>query len=447
MSSAWRDRDPLVGATIRDKWHVDALLGAGGISRVYAVTHRFGYRAALKMLSPLLANDAEIRARFLREGYISNAVGHPATVRVLDDHADDEMVFLVMELLEGETLGARRRRMGGRLPLAEVLEASGTLLDVLAQAHARGIVHRDVKPDNLFRTTSGETRILDFGIAQAKHLGAPTSAGMVLGTLEYMSPEQAAGLTDVDARTDVWGAGATIYTLLSGAHLYPCTSPRERIFSATSRPPRPLREVAPFVPRGIASVVDCALAVNAGDRWPSAHVMRIALRLAEGRLAAETGRERADAFGANEDRTLALVAPAKPVASPPPSDRTLALSPAMARPLESSPGGPAPSTPQPEPRGHSHMPVEIAQYAAEPVELPMVSLRQPLAVVAGAIALAAFVVVVGALGVTGALGEPGGARASAAAPPGAMPGPPPAETALAIPEPAPLGRAMDAGAD
>src|SRR5215472_13077965 len=154
-----------IGTTLKGKWRIDAHLGTGGMASVFAATHRNGNRVAIKMLHLDLSMNMEVRRRFLREGYAANAVGHPGSVRVHDDDiAEEGEVFLVMDLLEGETLEARARRFGNVLPLGEVLRAAHTVLDVLAAAHERGIVHRDIKPDNVFLTQAGSIHVLDFGI-------------------------------------------------------------------------------------------------------------------------------------------------------------------------------------------------------------------------------------------------------------------------------------------
>jgi eukaryotic-like serine/threonine-protein kinase len=420
------DAGPAIGTTLNGKWRIDAQIGRGGMATVYAVTHRYGYRAAIKVLSPAVAADPEIRQRFLREGYISNAVGHPAAVQVLDDDVWNETVFLVMELLEGETLEARRRRLGGRLQFAEVLASAETLLDVLAVAHGRGIVHRDVKPDNVFMTSSGATRVLDFGIAQVRHLGAMTSAGTVMGTLDFMSPEQAVGTSeDVDARTDVWAAGATMFHLLSGALVHEAATPRERLLLAASRAPRSLAEAAPFVPREIVAVVDRALAFDKADRWPDAHSMRFALRLAS-RGASE---RRAVAAGLSSERTMVMADD---------DERTLAL-PTRARGPGSEPtllaAQAPPSAPDAAPRvvtggSGSQAPVELPRYAPEPIELPMRSGRRSYAV--AALLVAAVLALLGGrrlLAAPGQAATPTSAGVPAAAPIAASAEP-------AIPEPA-----------
>jgi serine/threonine-protein kinase len=274
-----------VGATLRSKWHLDALLGVGGMAAVYAATHRNGRRAALKLLHPERALDREWRGRFLREGRVANAVGHEGAVKVLDDDvAEDGSVFQVLELLEGESLDRRCFRLGGRLSEKEVLWVADQLLDVLASAHARGIVHRDLKPDNLFLTRSGRLKVLDFGIARLRGLTTASTAthnGGTMGTPAFMAPEQARGLWDeVDAQSDLFAVGATMFTLLSGGTVHDGRTYNEEILSAMTVPARPLASVVPGVEESIARVVDKALAYKKANRWPDAQRMQAAVRQA-----------------------------------------------------------------------------------------------------------------------------------------------------------------------
>ena len=275
-----------LGHVLKGKWRLDAVIGIGGMASVYAATHRNQARVAIKMLHPEVALDAEVTQRFLREGYVANAVGHPGTVTVLDDDVtEDNAPFLVMELLTGQTLDAMLGFQPEGLSTGEVLPLIDQLLDVLAAAHEKGIVHRDLKPENLFLTNEGRLKVLDFGIARLRELSAQTGtgtrAGSLLGTPAFMAPEQALGRWhEVDNRTDIWAVGATIFTLLSGHFVHEAESIQEQLVLSATRPARPLRAVAPMVPQAVAAVVDQALAFQRVDRFPDARRMRGALRQA-----------------------------------------------------------------------------------------------------------------------------------------------------------------------
>jgi serine/threonine-protein kinase len=275
-----------VGTVINGKWQVDARIGSGGMATVYAATHRNGSRAALKMLHTQLSRDPSTRARFLREGYVANKVGHPGVVAVLDDGVtEDGAVFLVLELLEGETIDARRLRLGGRLPVDEALDVAEDALDALAAAHDKGIVHRDLKPENVFLTNDGQIKVLDFGLARMKDAHSErTQTGVTIGTPEFMPPEQAAGRRDaVDARSDVWGLGATIFTAITGRYVHDdAQSLHEQLIASATRRSRPIRQLAPHVSPQVSAVIDRALELEMNDRWPSARDMQAALRAARG---------------------------------------------------------------------------------------------------------------------------------------------------------------------
>jgi hypothetical protein len=270
-----------VGKTLSGKYRLDRLLGVGGMASVYAATHlRNANCVAVKLLHNELSVDRDNVARFLREGYAANSVGHPGTVRVLDDdRADDGSIFLVMELLEGETLETRSARTQSKLAVTEVVRIIRALLNVLAAAHAKGIVHRDVKPENVFLTYDGEVKVLDFGVAHLRQSSSNvTEAGTVLGTPAFMPPEQALGRTDqIEVTSDVWAVGATAYWLLSGRFVHMGSTSAETTVFAATRPAPPLATVASDVPAAIAQVIDRALAFKQEDRWPSALAMREAL--------------------------------------------------------------------------------------------------------------------------------------------------------------------------
>ena len=272
-----------IGQVLREKWRLDSLIGVGGMAAVFAATHRNGKRVAIKILHPQIAVDQTVEARFLREGYVANSIGHDGAVSVLDDdETDDGSVFLVMELLEGETLDARAARFGGRLPTAEVVALSEQLLDVLVAAHAKGIVHRDIKPENLFLTKKGQLKVLDFGIARLLELAGSTAAtktGSMLGTPAFMPPEQALGyVKDVDQRSDLWAVGATMFTLLSGEAVHHARTVNEQLVSAATKAARSVGEVAPNLSASLVGVIDRALAFEQAERWSTALDMLDALR-------------------------------------------------------------------------------------------------------------------------------------------------------------------------
>ncbi len=289
MVEAASARNRWVGRVLRDRWHIDARLARGGVGTVFAATHKNnGNRVAIKLLHPEFSRDEDTRSRFLQEGYAANQVNHPGVVRILDDDTtDDGVAFLVMELLEGELLERRRQRLGGRLPTREVYEIADQLLDVLAAAHEKGIVHRDIKPDNLFLTMEGRLKVLDFGFAQMKTgvRKEQTATGFLLGTPGFMSPEQAVGARgQVDAKTDIWAVGATLFTLLSGLPVHKGECVAEMLIAAANYEARSLAAVASDLPPKLVQVVDRALAFDKRARWASARAMKNALLDVPGRF-------------------------------------------------------------------------------------------------------------------------------------------------------------------
>jgi serine/threonine protein kinase len=268
-----------VGSVLNDKYRLDRVLGVGGMAAVYSATHlRNASRIAVKLLHPEMAVDTNVRRRFLREGYAANSVEHPGTVRILDDDtAEDGSVFLVMELLEGETLDHRWERNGHRLGAREVARLMYQVLDVLAAAHAKGIVHRDIKPENLFLTRSGTLKVLDFGVARL--IEGPVTAtrpGGVIGTPAFMAPEQVLGKV-VDPQSDLYSVGATAFTLLSKRYVHDAENAAEMMVIVGSRPARSLALVSPELPAPLAAVIDRALRFDKAERWSDARTMRAAL--------------------------------------------------------------------------------------------------------------------------------------------------------------------------
>jgi serine/threonine-protein kinase len=277
-----------IGRVLRDKWRIDAKIARGGMGTVFAATHKNnGSTAAIKILHKEFSRDADTRSRFLQEGYAANKVSHPGVVRILDDDVTEEgLAYLVMELLQGELLEQRRIRKGGKLPLTEVYEFADQLLDVLAAAHAQGIVHRDIKPDNIFLTSQGRLKVLDFGFAQMKTAYRPeqTATGFLLGTPGFMAPEQAIGNRPmIDPRTDIWAVGATLFLLLTGSPVHAGESAAEQLVAAANFPVRSITTLEPGLPTRLAAAIDRALAFDRDGRWPDARSMQEALRAIPGK--------------------------------------------------------------------------------------------------------------------------------------------------------------------
>jgi serine/threonine-protein kinase len=273
-----------VGSVLGGKFRLVQLLGVGGMAAVYEAQHRNGKRVALKVMHRSLDGSARERERFLREAYAANTIGHDGVVQIYDDGVDASgAVFLVMELLEGATLADLQRAAGGKLDLSLAIAAANQLLDVLAVAHQRGVVHRDIKPANLFMTKTGQLKVLDFGVARVFEATTGTTietqSGSMLGTPAFMPQEQARGRWDeVEARSDLWAVGATLFTLVTGEHVHRGETPNEQLGRAMTMPARSLGSVASDLPLPFVEVVDRALRYERDERWPDARAMRGALR-------------------------------------------------------------------------------------------------------------------------------------------------------------------------
>ena len=290
-----------VGSTVKGKWTVDSLLGVGGMAAGYAATHRNGQRAALKILHGDFARDRGVIERFLRESYVSNKIGHPSCVRVLDDDVTEQgEPYLVMELLEGETVRDFWKRHGRRVPVAKVLAIAERICDCLAACHGMNVIHRDLKPANIFitnpegaslRTTGlgggtpidilggGIVKVLDFGVAQFRDANAErTATGTALGTPAYMSPEQAMGLVDqLDGRADLFSVGAMIHALCTGQRINQGRTEAEALIVAATTPVPSVARIAPDLPVEAIQLIDKALAFDRRNRYADALEMQQAL--------------------------------------------------------------------------------------------------------------------------------------------------------------------------
>jgi serine/threonine-protein kinase len=275
-SSARKAASDWTGRKSFGKWAVERLIAIGGTSTVLQARHPNGRRAALKVLHQHLAAHGRTRERFLREGRLANLVDHPGVVAVLDDFVtEDGTAVLVLELVHGKTLAMLAKESGGALGVGEVVEAAVRVLEILAVAHDANVIHRDIKPENILRCTDGGYKLADFGLAALCHdLGVLTGTNASLGTPAYMSPEQARGETrSIDARTDIWGLGATMFTLLTGRFLHATSEPRSLIVAAATEPAPSISSIEPSIEAPLAHVIDRALRMDKEERWPNARAM------------------------------------------------------------------------------------------------------------------------------------------------------------------------------
>jgi len=279
-----------VGSVLNEKWTLEHLIGSGGMGAVYAARHRNGARAAVKILHQELARIPEVRERFLREGYAANRVEHRGVVQVLDDDIvkdgqDEGSAYLVMELLEGESLQDRVVR-APKLGERELLEVMDAVLDVLGAAHQHGVIHRDLKPENIFLAKDPErdgvrVKVLDFGLARISEASTVTSAGMAVGTPSFMSPEQAAGRSEeIDGRTDIFALGATLFRIVTGRRIHDADNMVQLVVLMATVPAPRLRSITPDVSESFAHLIDRALAFDRNDRYPDAAAMQADVRAA-----------------------------------------------------------------------------------------------------------------------------------------------------------------------
>jgi serine/threonine protein kinase len=283
-----------VGTTVDGRWRIDELLGCGSTSAVYGATHRNGHRSALKIIHQALCADPALLQRFLREAGLANAIKHRAIVPIGDDGiTEDGCAYLVLELLHGETLDEMRERGNGKIPLVELAPIADELMSAIAAVHAAGVVHRDLKPGNIFITTAqpgslpgarGRLKLLDFGTARIfdREMDSSLSAaGLVMGTPAYMAPEQARGArAEVDAQSDVWSLGAMIFALLTGEHVHMGRDAHQQLLMAAMRSARFVSTADRTIDHRVAATIDCALAYAKKDRWPDVATFRHAFRKA-----------------------------------------------------------------------------------------------------------------------------------------------------------------------
>jgi eukaryotic-like serine/threonine-protein kinase len=273
-----RDFVALVQGVLGDRFTVERELGRGGAARVFLAREPEGRVVALKVLHPeLLASSAA--DRFLREIRLAGQLQHPNIAPIIGSGEKGWAVYYTMEYVEGPSL--RERLTTGPLPVEEARRLAADLLAALEHAHQRGIVHRDVKPDNIVLSARGAV-LLDFGIARAvETIGAEqlTKSGITLGTSQYMSPEQVQGLRTLGPPTDLYSMACVLYECLAGRPPFVHTNEFMVLRQHLAETPPSIEQLVPGVPPGMARAVERALAKAPEERWQSAGEMRKALLL------------------------------------------------------------------------------------------------------------------------------------------------------------------------
>jgi len=274
--------DPLlrrVTAAIGEQYAIEDEIGRGGMSVVYRARDlRLNRRVAIKILPPELAYDPAIRIRFTREAQTSAHLSHAHIVPIYDVGERDGIAYYVMGFVAGGNLAAVLAR-DPRPPIEETRRILREIADALAYAHLRGVIHRDIKPDNiLLDDASRRAMVTDFGIARAMEAGARlTATGIAVGTPTYMSPEQALGEREVDGRSDIYSLGVLGYQMLTGRVPFTSNNTMSLLLKHVNERPRPIAELRPDVPRAMQDVVERALMKDPEDRWPNAESLRDAL--------------------------------------------------------------------------------------------------------------------------------------------------------------------------
>jgi serine/threonine protein kinase len=271
---------------IAGKYRIDHPLGTGGMGAVFQATHRVtGKRFAVKWLLPEVSGQGDAAQRFIREAQVAGRFEHPHVVEVYDLGNDDGSFYMVMELLEGESLAERVAR-AGTMTVADTCRLLIPCMHGVAEAHAAGIVHRDLKPANIFVCHETKQRrevakVLDFGISKMSglpggDLSGMTKSGTLIGTPHYMPLEQMRGRA-VDHRADVYAFGVVLYQVLSGKLPYPAQSFSDLVLMLAHETPTPLERVVPRLPRGLGNVVAKAMARDPADRFQSLDELILAL--------------------------------------------------------------------------------------------------------------------------------------------------------------------------
>src|SRR5437867_2612377 len=259
-------------AALGDSYRIERELGGGGMSRVFlAQDTTLGRRVVVKVLPPEMAAGVNME-RFRREIQLAASLQHPHIVPLLTAGSSGDLLYYVMPFIEGESLRVKLAREG-ELPLAEVVKILLDVTDALAYAHRHGVVHRDIKPDNVL-ITEGHAVVTDFGVAKAVSASSGrsslTSLGVALGTPAYMAPEQAAADPNTDHRADIYALGSLAYEMLAGRTPFTAPTPQALLAAHITQAPEPVTKYRDSVPPALVAPVMRCLEKHAADRWQSA---------------------------------------------------------------------------------------------------------------------------------------------------------------------------------
>ena len=254
---------------LAERYELEKIIGEGGMATVWRARDvRLDRPVAVKLMADKISNDADFRARFLQEARAAASISHPNIVDVLDYGEEDGIPYMVMELVDGEDLRSRIAR-DGRLQPDEVARIGAGVARGLSVAHRRGLIHRDIKPANILIDGEGTPKLTDFGIVRALGSATQTKAGMTLGSVHYLSPEQVQGTT-VDERSDLYSLGVVLYEAATGERPFDDDAPAAIAVRRLSEAPRPPHAVEPSIPQWLSGVIERAMQRNPERRYRTA---------------------------------------------------------------------------------------------------------------------------------------------------------------------------------
>ena len=265
--------DPYIGKLLDNRYEILELIGSGGMARVYkARCHRLNRLVAIKILRDELASDAEFRRRFHDESQAVAMLSHPNIVAVYDVSRSSEFEYIVMELIDGITLKQYMQKKGNKLNWREALHFITQITKALGHAHSRGIIHRDIKPHNIMVLRDGSVKVADFGIARVSSGGHSTLTQEALGSVHYLSPDQARG-SHIDARSDLYSAGVVLYEMITGRLPFEGDNAVSVAIQHINSIPLSPRELDSTIPEALEAITMRAMSPNPDDRYPSADFM------------------------------------------------------------------------------------------------------------------------------------------------------------------------------